>query len=123
MRKATKEHEPIMDVSPGLKVPDLMIENAVHDRNRGKAGPYKFLGMKLKMPAHDFDIRLIRPDGSSLLVQWRVDGETVDVCLCKNKDEDDTSAVYVYMADLSPAKREREDAPFQAQQITIMKEG
>lgn len=107
----------------GLKVPDLTIEHAIHDRNRGEAGPYKFLGTELQMPDHDFDIRLVKPDGTALLVQWRVENEIVDICLCKARAEEapDTKAVYVTMADLSPAKKKkRKKGGFLAQQITIM---
>jgi hypothetical protein len=92
----------------------------IYNTDRGKAGPYKYLGTELKMPDHDFDIRLIKPDGTSLLVQWRVEGETVDVCVCNGDGQAEIAAVYVYMNDLGPAIK-RKHGGFLAQQVTIMK--
>lgn len=100
-----------------MKKPKLRVKEVINPK--GKQSGYQFMGTELRMPDRDFDIRLIRPDGTSLLVQWRIENETVDICLCKDKEEPDKRAVYVTKADLSSAKR-RKDGSIKGEQITII---
>lgn len=103
----------------GLKKPKLKVRDVIKD-SKGRIVPYQFMGTEIQMPDYDFDIRLIRPDGTSLLVQWRIENETVDVCLCKDQDNPDTRTVCVTDANLGNVKRSRKDGSMQGQQITIM---
>lgn len=113
----TAESKLIFLAATGLKKPELKVRDVINNKN--SALGYQFMETELQMPDHDFDIRLIRPDGTSLLVQWRVENETVDICLCKDKEEPDKRAVYVTKADLSSAKR-RKDGSLKGEQITII---
>lgn len=104
----------------GLKKPKLMVKHVINDSEQ-RAVPYQFMGTELVMPKHDFDIKLIQPNGSALLIQWRIESGTVDVCLIKagNEEEPETRIVYVSNANLKEVKR-RKKGGYSAQQITVM---
>lgn len=98
-----------------LKAPMLKVQEVVDDSRTH----YKFVGTELELPDHDFDIRLNRADGTSLLIQWRIENETIDICFCKDEYTVDTRAVYVTDATLKNVKR-RKDMALVGQQITII---
>jgi hypothetical protein len=103
----------------GLKKPKLEVRHVINEDLRDV--PYQFMGTELVLPKHDFDIKLIQPNGSALLIQWRIENGTVDVCFIKpgNEEEPETRSVYVSDANLKEVKR-RKKGGYSAQQITIM---
>jgi hypothetical protein len=44
---------------------------------------YRFTEHKVALPRHDADVTLTLPNKDEILLQWRVDGPTLDVCLPK----------------------------------------
>jgi hypothetical protein len=56
----------------------------IHLQTRHSGGDYISSDMKVKVPDHDFDVEFIMPDGRWVLFQYRIEGQSLDICLEQN---------------------------------------
>ena len=78
---------------------------------------YSFAQCKVKIPDVDTDVTLVLPNGEKYLIQWRIENETIDICM--GDGEPMEKRVYVTTADLEDGKKQK-DSSIVGEQITIM---
>lgn len=83
----------------------------------GSPPHYRFAETAVQLEHHDTDIKLLLPSGASLLVQYRIEGESVDVFYADKDGAPKTASIYVYEADLRPAKKRQ--GALQGEQIIL----
>jgi hypothetical protein len=83
------------------------------EQTRSESG-YKFDGLDVLLPNHDCDIDIHLPNGGKFLLQWRIENETVDICLNKKM------VCYLFGEDLSPPKKTKEKDCYRVDQLTFM---
>jgi hypothetical protein len=65
-----------------------------------KVGRYISSDVKVQLPKHDADVTLFLPNGEPVLIQWRLDGPSLDVCFATEYN------VHAFQGDdLKPADR------------------
>jgi hypothetical protein len=65
---------------------------------------YKFSNKTVKLPKHDSDLRVKLPNGLELLIQYRNENDTTDICLTKD-GMDQKCVVQAFNGDLTEAKK------------------
>ena len=75
---------------------------------------YKFSQRKIKVPNHDHDITIAVPGGGVMTLQYRVEGNSIDLCLPPK-----TPTMVWKDGDLTPAHLKRNGSTF-AEQICLM---
>lgn len=75
---------------------------------------YRFDSLDVLLPYHDCDIDIRLPNGGKFLLQWRIESETVDICLSKKM------TCYLFGEGLSPPKKTKEKDCYRVDQLTFM---
>jgi len=65
----------------------------------GKTGEYRCGDVDIQLPAYDTDVTLTMPNGEHIVLQWRVEGPSIDICL-----EKDTDVINWSGTEMTPAK-------------------
>lgn len=66
-------------------------------------GKYKWAEGSVKLPKHDSDLRVKLPNGLELLIQYRGENQTTDICLMKD-GKDQKAVISTFNGDLTDAK-------------------
>jgi hypothetical protein len=54
----------------------------VNDYTKTVSGSkYKSSDVDINLPTHDTDVTLFLPNGTPIVIQWRVEGPSIDICL------------------------------------------
>ena len=74
--------------------------------------------MKIKLSEKDKDITLVTPNGTEIMLQWRVEGEgSLDICI----DGEEKYLSYNWIGnDLTPAPINKEKNVHEINQVTII---
>jgi hypothetical protein len=83
------------------------------EQTRHRSG-YKFDKLDVLLPNHDCDVDVRLPNGGKFLLQWRIENETVDICLSKKM------ICYLFGEGLSPPKKTKEKDCYRVDQLTFM---
>lgn len=78
-------------------------------------GQYQFTEGTLTLPGHDADLNIVFPGGQRAVLQWRLDGPSIDLCFDQPLD------VFNQAEDMhpAPAKRGRAEQHVGVVQLTI----
>jgi hypothetical protein len=67
------------------KIPTkLVVKSCKTKKNLNSHKGYNYSEAELEMPAHDTDVALIMPNGHRIIVQFRVESPSIDICLPEN---------------------------------------